>query len=279
MAVRRQRVLALAVALALAWAVPAAQGAPRAPGDQQQADAMAAYMRQVLARTRDPAAVAAALDRRGASLLGYQEVRVWLAPGSEGRPEVERATVLTADALGTRTSGQVEPAAGRREDFVLRQWLYEWQNGDGTWTEQNVVTGQWLSTEYWWLKHPDDVLDLRWVVGDLVLTVCRPYDGVRSDRQTLGAADFLADDAIGSWTVICDFTPASSAVYGKVTNVFTGYTHTWLGWRLAVYLYPGTAGTTGSVRVSTDAYTWYKSTGLAIRIASGDAKGPAIAAR
>lgn len=51
--------------------------------------------------------------------------------------------------------------------------------------------------------------------------------------------------------------------------------HTWLGWRLTIVLGSGSAGTTGSVTLQTDARTWTKGTGLPIRIGSEESNGPA----
>lgn len=251
---------------------------------------MRAYMRRVLRQTQDPARVAALLAARGVRFLGYQAVGVRFTRDADGRPTpwlVETVTMgpdlvstVQQEVLAPAPAGQDGPGAlaGRKSDFLLRQWLYEWANQDGTFTEENVTTGTWYSPEWRWMARPADVIDVRWIVGDLAYVAAYPYDGVTFDQQTQGAASFTVDDLVDHWTVFVDFTPASRSVYGKVTNVFANYTHTYLGFKLSITLNAGPTGSTGSVSVNTDARTWVKGTGLALRIGSRESRGPASSA-
>ncbi len=245
-----------------------------------------ALMRRVLHKTQDPVQVAHLLAKKGVRFQGHQAVGVRFARDAAGVPTpwLIETTTVGAD-LGIAVERQVldqaqlgagvEILAGRKYDFLLRQWLYEWTNADGTFTVESVTTGTWFSPEWRWIARPADVIDVRWVVGHLAYVAAYPYDGVAFDQQTQGAASFTVDDLVTHWTLFVDFTPASNNVYGTVTNVFTNYTHTYLGLRLGVTLGAGSNGATGSVTVNTDARSWMKGVGLALRIGNNESRGPA----
>lgn len=268
------------VTAAAATTVPALS--PSAPAGP----AVRAMMHRALHAGGDPALVAAFLHRHGVRFLGYQGVGVRFARGAGGQPApwLVETTSMGPDLCAQVATRVVAPApddrtvsllAGRKYDFLLRQWLYEWANADGTFTEETVVSGIWYDPEWRWLARPADVIDVRWIVGDLAYVAAYPYDGVQFDQQTQGAASFTVDDLVANWLLFVDFTPASAGAYGRVTNVFTNYTHTYMGFRLQVTLGAGPTGSTGSVQVTTDARTWTKGTGLALRIGSGESRGPA----
>lgn len=274
--------------LAVALGLMPPGGATAAPAPPE-GPAVRALVRQVLRTTHDPARVATLLQARGVRFLGYQALGLRLTGARGGcTPALAETTTMGPDLQPQVAVAVLEEAggwdgarilAGRKYDFLLRQWLYEWTNADGTLTEETVITGRWLSPEWQWLARPADVIDVRWVVGDLAYVVAYPYDGVQFDQQTQGAASFTVDDLVPDWTLFVDFTPASSSAYGRVTNVFANYTHTYLGFRVQVTLGAGANGTTGSVSIQTDARTWTKGTGLALRIGSRESRGPASAGR
>lgn len=229
--------LALVMALP-AGAAPSTAAASSGAEDGGRGPQMAAYMRRVLRRTQDPAKVSELLAKQNARFLAYQSVTIsYVRVNNESVP-VELTTVTVGPDLVAQQSTQsllpegsvdfVDLTAGRKSDFRLRQWLYEWRNRNGTYTEQNVTTGSWSSPEYRWMDNPDDVIDVRWVVGDLAYVRAYPYDGVRFDQQVHGVASFTVDDQVRNWDVFVDFTPTGPDVYGRVTNVFTNYHQIWL---------------------------------------------------
>jgi len=241
------RVAALGMGILLALCVPAASLAGGSP--VRSPESVQAAVRTALRGGSDPAAAARRLGALGLRVAGYQEVRV-------------------------------EPqAAGRKADLTLTVWLYEWQNPDGTYTEQAAISGHWRDTEYRLIDAPADVIDVRWTVGDLVYVSSTPFDGVRRDQHTNGIASYTVDDQVKSWDLFVNFRPVATSVYGRWTNLFVNYTHTWLGLRLGIALASAPQGASGTISINTDAKTWTQGTGLAFQIASEGAAGPAMTAK
>lgn len=271
------RFLAVLLGLLVVSAIPVAG---LAQGRVSREVEMAHAVRAILARSRDPQEVAPLLRRHGARFLGFQEAQVTFA-FQEGRVVPTRSVTrsvgrgLGESVAATGLSDSVRPMAGEKTDLTLTMWLYEWRNRDGTYTEQVVVSGYWSDTEYRWLDDPDDVIDVRWIVGDLVYTSSTPFDGVRRDQHTNGIASFTVQDQVKSWDLFVNFKPVSPGVYGKWTNVFANYTHTWFGVKLSVTLGAAPNGATGSIQIHTDGKTWTEGTGLAFQIGSEQTRGPA----
>lgn len=246
------------------------------------AEEPSAAARAILTQTRDPAVVANRMAGAGIRFLGFQEERVSLVRTAGGVQSVaQTTTTVNADlsrTVQTEASAQdVQPAAGEKAELTLTLWLYEWRNRDGTFTEQELISGSWSATEYWWIDDPVDVIDTRWTVGDLVYVSATPYDGVQRDQHTNGVASFTVADSVKAWDLFVNFRPVSSSVYGKWTNVFANYTHTWMGYRLTIALGSGASGSTGQITITTDARTWTKGTGLAFEIGSEAGSGPITA--
>lgn len=242
------KIAALGLGILLAFCVPAASLAGvRSPAAVENA------VRVALRGGGDSAAVSDRLEALGLTVVGHQEVRT--GPGHA-----------------------IDPAAGRKADLTLTMWLYEWQNQDGTYSEQAVISGRWRNTEYRLIDAPTDVIDVRWTVGDLVYVSSTPFDGVRRDQHTNGIASFTVDDQVESWDLFVNFRPVSNGVQGRWTNVFVNYTHTWMGLRLGITLGTAPQGATGTISINTDAKTWTEGTGIAFLIGSEGAWGPATAA-
>lgn len=258
----------------------AAAGWPRPDRGTQ----IAARVRMLLQETEDPVQVARGLTEAGIRFIGYQALTmdVWDAGdgpvlGAVTRQSMGTDLVPTSRDLTPLTKAKAMffgRPAGRKDDFTLRQWVYEWKEPDGTLREQAAITGAWQAPERWWKARPADVIGVEWVPQDLAYVVARPYDGVHYDQQTLGAASFTVDDSVRRWVLFVDFTPTAPSVYGKVTNIFVNYTHTYLGWSLRVILGAGKDGGTGSVMVETNGRAWTEGTGLALRIGTRDSRGP-----
>ncbi|HLO04345.1 MAG TPA: hypothetical protein VK191_14630 [Symbiobacteriaceae bacterium] len=236
-------------------------------------------VRQVLAESRDPQVVKSRLAERSIWFVGMRQAQVTFA--KQGDQVVVAKTVRQtagSDAQVTRQeeSGSGGPSimAGEKADFTMTMWLYEWRNRDGTYTEQAALTGAWSSTEYSWLDDPVDVIDVRWIVGDLAYLSSTPYDGVQRDQTAQGIASYTVNDQIRTWDLYVNFRPTSSDVYGKWTNIFANYHHTWMGMRLSIQLQAGATGGTGNLTLNTEARTWVEGLGLAIQIGSESARGP-----
>lgn len=280
-AFRVKRLTAVVLGLLLASAIPIAG---LAQGKQNRDAEMAEAMRQILSTTREPRQVANALTKHGARFIGLQETTVtFVHTGQEVVPA--RSTVRTvgadlAESLvteGANPPGEVGVKAGEKADLTLTLWLYEWQNSNGSYSEQAMMSGVWSDTEYRWIDDPKDVIDVRWTVGDLVYVSSAPFDGVERDQHTQGIASFTVHDQVEAWDLFVNFRPVSSQVYGKWTNIFANYTHTWWGVRLSVSLGAGPTGSTGTITINTDGKTWTKGTGLAFQIGSEETSGPASA--
>lgn len=276
-----KRIIAIVLGLLLGVAIPAASMADGMAGREAE---MAQIMRGILAQTKKPHQVAALLHRSGARFIGYEESTASFGfTGSEVLTTHVEHVSMGSDLVPTRAelhpSSDVGVLAGQKTDFTLTMWLYEWRNRDGSYTEQLVLNGYWTSTEYPWIDDPLEVIDVRWIVGDLVYLSSFPFDGVERDQHTNGIASFTVPDQVKSWDLFVNFKPVSSAVYGRWTNIFANFTHTWWGARLAVSLGAGPTGSTGTITVNTDARTWTKGSGLAFRIGSTESKGPVTAAQ
>lgn len=271
-----KRFAAILLGLILVSAIPIAG---MAEGKAQREEEMTRTVRSILRTTREPARVARLLDRQGARFLGYQASTVTFVYNGETVLPA-RSTVTTVgpglDAKSTTTAmpGDVHISAGEKADLTLTLWLYEWRNRDGSYSEQAVISGYWSETEYTWIDDPQDVIDIRWIVGDLVYLSSQPFDGVERDQHTQGIASFTVPDQVANWDLFVNFKPVSSTVHGRWTNIFANYTHTWWGVRLGVTLGAGPNGSTGTIVVSTDGKTWTEGTGLAFRIGSGETRGP-----
>lgn len=251
-----------------------------AEGKAQRDEDMTRTVRSILQTTREPQRVAKLLRRQGARFLGYQSSTVtFVHTGETVLPA--RSTVTTvgpnleSKTTTTAMAGDVHINAGEKADLTLTLWLYEWRNRDGSYSEQAVISGHWSETEYSWIDDPLDVIDVRWIVGDLVYISSQPFDGVERDQHTQGIASFTVPDQVANWDLFVNFKPVSSAVHGRWTNIFANYTHTWWGVRLGVSLAAGPNGSTGTLTVNTDGKTWTEGTGLAFRIGSGETRGPA----
>jgi type II secretory pathway pseudopilin PulG len=271
-----KRFVAALLGLLLVAAVPAAS---MAYGKANREAEMTRVMRSVLAQTKDPQQVAQLLSEHGARFVGFRESTVTFAHTGDAVVPVQS----TQKAIGPdfnpsvterKITTGITPMAGNKADLTLTMWLYEWQNYDGTFTEQTILNGRWSATEYRWMDDPADVIDVRWIVGDLVYLSSAPYDGVQRDQHTQGIASFTVDDQVADWDLYVNFRPVSPAVYGRWTNVFANYTHTWWGVRLGVSLQAGPTGSTGTLTINTDAKTWTEGLGLAFQIGSQDLRGP-----
>jgi len=238
---------------------------------------VALLVRSLIRQDRDPQRVAEALAEQTIRLLGFQERRVtFLYDGKEVRPISQELRVAGPDLKVSvvEQGAEVEPTSGEKADLTLTMWLYEWAMRDGSYREQAVISGYWSSTEYSWIDDPADVIDVRWIVGDVVYLSSAPYDGIQRDQHTLGIASFTVDDQVQAWDLFVNFRPASSNVHGRWSNIFLNYTHTWWGATLSISLGAGPSGNTGSIDISTNAQTWTEGTGLAFRIGSGQTRGP-----
>jgi hypothetical protein len=270
-----KRFAAVVFGLLLACGLPAASVAERKANLEEE---MQQTMRGILAATRQPNEVAPLLSVRGAQFLGYRETKVSFVRTAEGVQPVRTAvTTIGPDLVATVSESlrkEPHPMAGEKADLTVTMWLYEWRNRDGTYTEQAIISGHWSDTEYPWMDDPRDVIDIRWVVGDLVYLSSSPFDGVQRDQHTHGIASFTVSDQVESWDLFVNFRPVSPDVHGKWTNLFVNYTHTWWGIKLSVTLGAGPTGSTGSLQVNTDGRTWTEGTGLAFQIGSGETSGP-----
>jgi hypothetical protein len=267
---------AVVLGLVLAAAVPAAS---LAQGRADRETDMARTMQAILAKGKDPAYVAKALEKQGARFVGYRQNQVTFVNTGDAVVATDSVTTAVGPDLQptvTRSAqeGEVRPLAGEKADLTLTMWLYEWRNRDGTYSEQAMINGEWSDTEYSWLDDPLDVIDVRWIVGDLVYVSSTPYDGVQRDQHTQGIASFTVGDQVENWDLFVNFRPSSSSVVGKWTNLFVNYTHTWFGVRLGITLGAGPNGSTGSITLNTDAKTWTEGTGLAILIGAQQDRGP-----
>lgn len=272
--------VAIVLGLTIAALVPLhqAEGRVRAQADAEVVD-RAPEMRQILAESRDPIVVRSRLAERSIRFVGMRQAQVTFA--KQGDQVVVANTVRqTVDSEGHVTlqeesaTGGPSIDAGQKTDFTMTMWLYEWRNRDGTYTEQVALTGYWSSTEYSWLDDPADVIDVRWIVGDLVYLSSTPYDGVQRDQTAQGIASYTVNDQIRTWDLYVNFRPTSSAVYGKWTNIFANYHHTWMGAKLSVQLQAGTSGATGSLTLNQDMKVWVEGVGLAIQLGSEASRGP-----
>ncbi|HWH71140.1 MAG TPA: hypothetical protein VNT26_17265 [Candidatus Sulfotelmatobacter sp.] len=270
-----------AVVLGLLLAVILA--ASMAYGKANREAEMTRTMRGIIAQTQDPRQVAQLLNQQGARFVGYRQNTVsFVYTGEAVVPMRSTAEVIGPDFKPTVTekalASDIKPMAGEKADLTVTMWLYEWRNNDGSYTEQAYINGRWSATEYRWLDDPKDVIDVRWIVGDLVYLSSTPYDGVQRDQHTQGIASYTVDDQVQDWDLFVNFRPTSPNVYGRWTNIFVNYTHTWWGVKLGVTLTGGPTGSTGSIAINTDAKTWTEGTGLAFQIGSGETRGPAITA-
>jgi hypothetical protein len=264
------------VGLLLAILLPVASAAQ---GEEKQQDDRVRVARQVLAGSREPREVARRLGEEGARFLGYQQRQVtFVHTGETVFPTRSVTTTVGPDfqpsVATTDLQPEIGPDAGNKTDLTLTFWVFEWRNRNGTYTEQAIISGSWSNTEYRWIDDPTDVIDVRWIVGDLVYSSSTPYDGVQRDQHTNGIASFTVDDQVASWDLFVHFRPASSAAVGRWTNIFTNYTHTWWGIRLSIQLGAGPSGNTGTITINTDARTWTEGTGVALQIGSEDGGGP-----
>lgn len=256
-------------------------GVSAAEGPATQEEEVALLVRQAVAADPSPRQVAKALAERRIRFMGFQQKQVTFAyDGGEVRAVESRTTTVGSDLVPHNQSGGAPPdswvMAGEKADLTLTMWLYEWRRSDGSYREQAMVNGHWSSTEYSWIDDPEDVIDLRWIVGDLVYLSSVPLDGVQRDQHTQGIASFTVNDQISSWDLFVNFRPVSSQAHGRWTNIFLNYTHTWWGARLTVQLGAGPTGSTGSISINTDARTWTEGTGLAFLIGSGEDHGPVL---
>lgn len=224
-----KRFVAVTLGLLLASLIPVASLA-KGKADRE-ADIMRT-MREALAQTSDPRQVAGLLSNHGARFIGYQENTVTFVHTGDRVVPAQSVTKTVGPefvpllAVKRPAGDVITPDAGNKTDFTLTLWLYEWKNTDGTYTEQAAINGYWSGTEYPWIDQPADVIDVRWIVGDLVYLSSYPYDGVMRDQHTLGIASYTVDDQVRSWDLYVNFKPVSSSVKGKWTNVFANYTHT-----------------------------------------------------
>lgn len=252
-------------------------------------------VRGIFAKSKDPRQVAQLLKQQGARFLGYRQNTVTYvntgravvparsrteAIGPDFRPVINEteaaAAIMEADGDAAAGMEGISPMAGEKVDLTLTLWLYEWRNQDGTYTEQAYINGHWSSTEYRWLDDPVDVIDVRWIVGDVVFSSSTPYDGVQRDQHTNGIASYTVGDQVQDWDLYVNFRPTSPNVYGRNSNIFVNYTHTWWGVKLGITLNGGPTGNPGSISINTDAKLWTEGTGILFRIGSGETRGPAI---
>lgn len=272
--------VAIVLGLVMAALVPLHQveGRVRVPKDAGVVD-RAPEVRQILAESRDPLVVKRRLAERSIRFVGMRQAQVTFA--KQGDQVVVADTMRqSVDESGKvvlqeeSASGGPSIMAGEKTDFTMTMWLYEWRNSDGTYTEQVALTGYWSNTEYSWLDDPADVIDVRWIVGDLAYLSSTPYDGVQRDQTSQGIASYTVNDQVRTWDLYVNFRPTSSAVYGKWTNLFANYHHTWMGTRLSIQLQAGATGGTGNLTLNTEARTWVEGLGLAIQIGSQSSRGP-----
>lgn len=271
-----KRLIAVGLGLLLATLIPAAS---MAQGKANREADMARTVRGILAKNKDPRYVAKLLSKHGARFLGYRQNTVsFVHTGDTVVPARSTVTNVGPDLQAAVTeqalADEVRPLAGEKADLTMTMWMYEWRNSSGTYTEQMILSGSWSATEYSWIDEPRDVIDVRWIVGDLVYVSSSPFDGVQRDQHTNGIASFTVDDQVRSWDLFVNFRPTSSSVYGRWTNVFFNYHHTWWGVKLSVALGGGPNGSTGTITINTDAKTWVEGNGLAFEIGSGDSSGP-----
>ncbi|HWI61048.1 MAG TPA: hypothetical protein VNT75_04355 [Symbiobacteriaceae bacterium] len=216
-----------AVVLGLLLAViPAAS---MAYGKANREAEMTRTMRGIIAQTQDPRQVAQLLNQQGARFVGYRQNTVsFVYTGEAVVPMRSTAEVIGPDFKPTVTekalASDIKPMAGEKADLTVTMWLYEWRNNDGSYTEQAYINGRWSATEYRWLDDPKDVIDVRWIVGDLVYLSSTPYDGVQRDQHTQGIASYTVDDQVQDWDLFVNFRPTSPNVYGRWTNIFVNYT-------------------------------------------------------
>jgi hypothetical protein len=249
-----------------------ASGGSQRVDQQDRAREIAYQVRALLRKTDDPAQVARALRNKGVRLLGFEERQVTLNP--EGYPV--RVSIRGLDGVaqshrvGAAAFGGEAPdlqlIAGNRSDFTMNIWVYEWRNRDGTYTEQVVVSGHWTQTEFTWLDDPKDVIDVRWIVGDLVIAETYLFDGIQRDQHSQGIVSFMVNDQRRQWDLFATFKPVNKTRYENETNIFVNYTHTWWGAKLAVTLGSGQTGSTGQLHINTDARTWTEGTAVAFTI-------------
>lgn len=224
-----KRFVAVVTMLLLASIMPTAG---LAEGKASREGEMTRTMRAILRKTQEPREVARLLERQGVRFAGYQATTVTYA--YDGQNVLPAETVMRSVGPDFQTAVsremqrlQIRPAAGAKTDFTLTMWLYEWQNTDGTYTEQAMVSGSWSNTAYSWIDAPDDVIDVRWIVGDLAYLSSTPYDGIQRDQHTQGIGSYTVDDQVKNWDLFVNFKPVSNSVYSRWTNVFANYTHTW----------------------------------------------------
>lgn len=251
-----------------------------AEGPAAEEEEVALLVRTIVARADgDPGRVAKDLAQQGIRFLGYQKRSVTFAfDGKAVHPIQGRSTSMGADL----TPVTKEPApltdswilAAQKADLDVTLWFYEWRRSDGTYREQLIVNGYWDSTENAWMDDPADVIDVRWIVGDLVYLSSTPLDGVQRDQHTHGIASFTVDDQIACWDLIVNFRPVSSDVHGRYSNIFVNYHHTWLGAKLTIQLGAGPTGSTGNITITTDASSWTEGSGFAFQIGSGKGHDP-----
>lgn len=242
---------------------------------------MSRVMRKILAQSNDPREVAQLLNQHGARFVGYRQSTITFVNTGEAVVAMRSSATAIGPDLQPSITAQprataITPMAGEKADLTLTMWLYEWQNRNGTYTEQVYINGRWSATEYAWLDDPADVIDVRWIVGDLVYASSTPYDGVQRDQHALGIASYTVGDQVRDWDLFVNFRPTAQNVYGRRTNIFVNYTHTWWGVKLGITLNGGPAGSAGSITINTDAQMWTEGTGLDFQIGSGETRGPAI---
>lgn len=195
---------------------------------------MAQLLRSTVAARGDPLRVAEALAEQGIRFLGYRKQSVTYWFDGKQVQAVDGPSLTVGPNLVTRIE---EPAAskdpsalaGNKTDLTVDMWLVESQLSDGSFRQHLFVSGWWSSREYAWIDDPADVIDVRWIVGDIVYVLSEVYDGVQRDQHTQGIASFTVDDQIASWDMTVTFRPTSPAVYGKYSNLFVNYTQMWWG--------------------------------------------------
>ncbi|HYG57896.1 MAG TPA: hypothetical protein VD902_07500 [Symbiobacteriaceae bacterium] len=273
-----KRFIAVGLGLLLATLIPAAS---LAQGKANREAEMARVVKGILAETREPRQVARLLSKHGARFLGYRQTTVSFVHTGETVVPTRSAVTSVGPDFQTSVSEQahaegISPAAGNKADLTMTTWMHEWRNSDGTYTEQMIVSGTWSDTEYSWIDDPADVIDVRWIVGDLVMSSSSPQDGIQRDQSAPGIASFTVGDQVASWDLFVNFRPTSPAVYGRWTNVFFNYPHTWWGVKLGIQLGGGPTGSTGTITINTDAKLWVEGSPLDFQIGSGGIRGPII---
>lgn len=231
----------------------------------------------VIAAQGDPRLVAESLAEQGIRFLGHQQYTVtYVYDGKEVKAVQTRSVKVGTDLTVHVEVPLSDPSvlAGEKTDLEVDMWLVEVQLSDGSFREHLFVSGWWSSREYSWIDDPADVIDVRWIVGDIVYVSSNVYDGIQRDQHTQGIASFTVDDQIASWDMSVTFRPVSPDRHGRYSNLFVNYTHTWWGAKLTVQLGAGPTGSTGSIAINTDARTWTKGSGFAFQIGSGQGHGP-----